>query len=234
VVADPSTEPTSTIAPTTQAAPGSTQAAPGAEPARGGRPAGRSGHGLRDMVISMAVLVVAILGLAAITHSFTFSPGGPSTSGATVPSVDPSQQYQLAVGQVHFPLRQPKLPAGWQANSADLDQVAGANTIGNQPNDVRVGWITPTGHYLALAESSAAAADLARQEAGLPADTQMTVEGQVQVGTHQWVIYSGTRSEQSWVLDLGSVRLLVTGNGSQAEFVTMAEAVQSAPVIPAA
>jgi hypothetical protein len=185
------------------------------------------------MVISMAVLVLAILGLAAITHSFTFSPGGPSTSGSTAPRIDESEQYQLAVGQVHFPLREPELPASWHANSADLDQIAGSATTGNLPNDLRIGWITPTGRYLSLAESTADVADLARQEAGLPASTPMPAIGQVTVGGQQWAIYSGTRSEQSWVLDLDGVRLLVTGNGSQAEFTTLAEAVQSAPVMPA-
>jgi hypothetical protein len=60
----------------------------------------------------------------------------------------------------------------------------------------------------------------------------MAADGQVQVGAQRWTIYSGIRSEQSWVLDLGSVRLLVTGNGDQAEFTTMAQALQSAAVVP--
>ena len=186
------------------------------------------------MVISMTVLVLVILGLAAITHSFTFSPGGPSTSASTAPSVDESEQYQLAVGQVRFPLRQPKLPASWHSNSADLDQIAGSATTGNLPNDMRIGWITPTGRYLSLAESTADVADLARQSAGLPDGTAMPIIGHATVAGRQWTIYSGTRSEQSWVLELDGVQLLVTGNGTQAEFTTMAEAVQSAPVIPAA
>ncbi|HEX3780758.1 MAG TPA: DUF4245 domain-containing protein [Pseudonocardiaceae bacterium] len=235
-MADPSTESNTEPAPSAEPAEGA-QAAPDTEaPAVGKRPGGRGriGWGLRDMVISMVVLVVVVLGLTALSQNFTFSPGGPSTSGSTAPTVDAAEQYQVAVGQVHFPLREPKLPAGWHANSANLDQVTGSATSGQTPNELEVGWITPAGRYVAIAESSADAADLARQEAGLPDGTQMVDKGQVKVGSREWAVYSGTRTEQSWVLDLGSVRLLVTGNGSQAEFTTMAEAAQSAPVLPVA
>ncbi|HEX4223058.1 MAG TPA: DUF4245 domain-containing protein [Pseudonocardiaceae bacterium] len=203
-----------------------------APPASGGR-AARLGWGVKEMSIAVGVLVVAILGLGAITHSFTFNPGGPSTNVASGgPSIDENQQFQLAVGQLRLPLREPKLPAGWHPNSADLDQV-GANTADGQPNDLRIGFITPAGRYVALAESSANAPDLARQEAGLPAGTQMGTKGTVEVDGKTWTIYQGTRSEVSWALDLGPVRILITGNGDQAEFTTMATAVQSAPVFAA-
>jgi hypothetical protein len=33
-------------------------------------------------------------------------------------------------------------------------------------------------------------------------------------------------------VDLGAVRMLISGNGDQAEFTTMATAVQTAPVTP--
>jgi hypothetical protein len=203
-----------------------------APPVSGGR-AARLGWGVKEMSIAVGVLVVAILGLGAITHSFTFNPGGPSTNVATGgPSIDENQQFQLAVGQLHFPLREPKLPAGWHPNSADLDQVGG-NTTDGQPNDLRIGFITPAGRYVAIAESSANAPDLARQEAGLPAGTQMGTKGTVEVDGKTWTIYQGTRSEVSWALDLGTVRILITGNGDQAEFTTMATAAQSAPVLTA-
>lgn len=202
-----------------------------APPASGGR-AARLGWGVKEMSIAVGVLVVAILGLGAITHSFTFNPGGPSTNVAGGPSIDENQQFQLAVGQLHFPLREPKLPAGWHPNSADLDQVGG-NTADGQPNDLRIGFITPAGRYVAIAESSANAPDLARQEAGLPAGTEMGTKGTVEVDGKTWTIYQGTRSEVSWALDLGPMRVMITGNGDQAEFTTMATAAQSAPVFTA-
>ncbi len=200
------------------------------DPAPPGGRAARLGWGVKEMSVAVGVLVLAILGLAALTNGFTFSPGSPATNiSAGGPSIDPTQQYQLAAGQLRFPLRQPRLPAGWRANSADLDEI-GPNAT--RPNDLRIGFITPAGRYVALAESSAAATDLARQTAGLPAETQMAEKGTIDVGGKRWTIYQGTRDEVSWSLDLGQVRLLVTGNGDQAEFTTMATAVQSAPVIP--
>jgi hypothetical protein len=198
-------------------------------PVSGGR-AARLGWGVKELAVAVGVLVVAVLGLAALTHSFTFSPGSPSTDvSAGGPSIDPTQQYHLAAGQMHFPLRQPTLPAGWRANSADLDEIGPGAT---SPNALRIGFITPAGRYVSLAESSADPTDLARQIAGLPDSTPMVDKGTVEVGGKRWTIYQGTRSEVSWSLDLGPVRLLVSGNGDQAEFTTMATAVQSAPVVP--
>ena len=197
--------------------------------APGGR-AARLGWGVKEMTVAVGVLVLAVLGLGMLTHSFTFSPGSPSTDvSAGGPSIDPSQQYHLAAGQLHFPVRQPALPAGWRANSADLDEI-GPNAP--RPNALRIGFITPAGRYVSIAESSADATDLARQIAGLPDSTPMADKGTVDVAGKRWTIYQGTRSEVSWALDLGSVRLLVSGNGDQAEFTTMATAVQSARVVP--
>lgn len=210
-----------------------TASAPVAAPPSGpDRRAQRLGWGVKEMAVAVGVLVVAVLVLGVFTHDFTFNPGGPSTNVATGgPSIDESQQYQLAAGQLHFPLRQPSLPADWHANSASLDQV-GPNTTNGQPNDLRIGFITPAGHYVAIAESTATATDLARQTAGLPDATPMGDKGTVDVDGKTWTIYQGARSEVSWGLDLGEVRLMVSGNGDQAEFTTMAKAVQTAPVLP--
>jgi hypothetical protein len=42
------------------------------------------------------------------------------------------------------------------------------------------------------------------------------------------------RSEQSWVVDLGPVRLFITGNGTTAEFRTLAAAVLTGQRVTAA
>jgi hypothetical protein len=209
--------------------------APTASPAPTAAPdrrAQRLGWGVKEMAVAVGVLVVAVLVLGVFTHDFTFNPGGPSTNVATGgPSIDESQQYQVAAGQLHFPLRQPKLPADWHANSASLDQV-GPTALNSRPNDLRIGFITPAGRYVAIAESTAAATDLARQTAGLPDATPIGEQGTVDVDGKAWTVYQGARNEVSWGLDLGAVRLMVSGNGNQAEFTTMAKAVQSAPVLP--
>jgi hypothetical protein len=201
-------------------------------PAPSGR-AARLGWGVKEMSVAVGVLVVVIVGLALITNTISFNPGGPSTDAPIGgPVINENQQFQLAAGQLRFPLHEPKLPSGWHPNSADLDPVGPTATNG-QPNSLRIGFITPAGRYVSIAESSAAVIDLAREAAGTGGDAPMSPKGTVDVAGKTWTIYQGTRSEVSWGLDLGAVRMLISGNGSQAEFTTMATAVQTAPVTPA-
>ena len=210
-----------------------TPAAPEAPaPAPSGR-AARLSWGVKDLSVAVGVLVIVVVGLALITNTISFNPGGPSTDAPIGrPVIDENQQFQLGASQLHFPLREPMLPAGWHPNSADLDPV-GPTAVNGQPNSLRIGFITPAGRYVSLAESSAAVTDLARNAAGAGSDTPMSPEGTVDVAGKTWTIYQGTRSELSWGLDLGAVRMLISGNGDQAEFTTMATAVQTAPVHPA-
>ena len=206
--------------------------APAPAPAPSGR-AARLSWGVKELAVAVGVLVVVIVGLALITNTISFSPGGPSTDAPIGgPVIDENQQFQLAVTQMHFPLHQPTLPGGWHPNSADLDPVGPTATNG-QPNSLRIGFITPAGRYVSIAESSAAVLDLAREAAGTGGDVPMSPKGTVNVEGTSWTIYQGTRDEVSWALDLGAVRVLISGNGSQAEFTTMAKAVQTAPVLRA-
>jgi hypothetical protein len=186
---------------------------------------GRGRQTMRDMLLSMVVLAVVILILAAITHSCSFSPGGPTVSTANLPSVDVSAELGAAAGQVRFPLRRPTLPADWRPNS-DSEQPIGTD---NSDAVVYVGWLTGTGRFLQLAQSNASVTDLVHQIAG--ADVPVTPQGQTRVGDATWTVYSGVRDEQSWVRDLGPVRLLITGNADAAEFSTLAAAAQSAPLV---
>jgi Protein of unknown function (DUF4245) len=175
--------------------------------------------GLRDMALSMVVLAVIVLVLAAISRGCSFSPGGPSDTNVSLPPVDVTGELGAAAGQVGFPLRQPALPAGWRPNSASVNAV-GPN---GHDHDVRIGWLTPSGGYVQLSQSDAAPGDLAAAIAG----TGVTATGTVTVGPSTWTTYPGVRAETSWLRDLGPVRLLVTGNGTPAEFRTLAEAAEN-------
>jgi hypothetical protein len=199
-----------------------------AEPEQRRSPRGRIG--VRDMVLSMVVLAVVVLALAAISNGFSFSPGGASSNTSNVPTVDVAAELQAAVGQVKFPLREPKLPAGWRANSDSLDPIGPHGTA----QAVRVGWITPDGRFLQLSQSNARPLDLVRDAAGLGGDVPVSATGTETVNGTQWTVYPGIRSESSWVVDLGAVRLFVTGNGSAAEFRTLATAALTGRPVPAA
>jgi hypothetical protein len=187
----------------------------------------RGRAGMRDMLLSMLVLAVAVLVLAAVSRGCSFSPGGASNDTSSLPPVDVTAELQAAVGQVHFPLRRPTLPSGWRANSDSLASV-GPN---GADQSVQVGWITPGGRFLQLSQSNATALDLVRKAAGLSDDTSVTSTGTQVVGGRQWTVYPGVRTEQSWTADLGSARLLVTGNGTPDEFRTLITAVLTGAVV---
>lgn len=195
-------------------------------PKRGVRTA-RSG-GLRDMLLSMVVLAVACLILAGITSECSFSPGGPSTNSSLLPTVDVGAEFQAAAAQVKFPLREMQPPSGWRANSDAVDQL-GANGVNTA---VRIGWITPAGHYLQVSESDAGALDLVRSAAGLGDNASVTPTGTHTVNGTKWTVYPGVRDESSWVTDLGSERLFITGNGTDSEFATLAAATLTGQRVP--
>jgi hypothetical protein len=91
-----------------------------------------------------------------------------------------------------------------------------------------VGWRTPDGNYLRLSQSSAGEAELAVFET----EQRAAPTGAVQAAGRVWVRYPGPRAEQAWVSDLGEVRLLVTGSGTEEQFRTLADATLDAPVLP--
>lgn len=166
------------------------------------------------MVFAMLPMVLIAFGVAGLLGMCSFNPGGPSTEDANVPTVDAAAELQRASGQVDFPPRLPQLPAEWHANSANVaDTTAGQDVV-------RVGWLTPGGDYLRLAQSTAAEDDLVSAETRQPPE----VEGVNRVAGHEWVVYGSVRSEQAWVTEHDGVRLLITGSGDDAEFRALAEA----------
>jgi hypothetical protein len=198
----------------------------------GGRPGPSRGRpGLRDMLLSMIALALLVLAISAVTKSCSFSPGGPSTSGAVTPTVDMPAEFRSGAGQVGFPLRQPAVPAGWRPNSASVTSVP--TSTGGPGSAMRLGLITPDGHYLEVVQSNADDAALVRFLAGLPADASVAPQGTTNVDGTVWTSYPGVRAEVAWVTDVGPVRLLVTGDGTPAQFRVLASAIRSAPIVPA-
>ncbi len=184
-----------------------------------GRPP-RSELGARDLLAALVGLAVVALLLAGLSRACSFSPGGPDTSGATRPQVDPTAELAEAAAAVPFPVRVPRLPVGWQANSSTVQPIGGE---GEQV--VQTGWLTPRGAYLRLAQSSAPA------EALVPAETgeHSAAIGAVALNGVSWLVYPAVRDERAWVADLGEVRLLITGSGSEQQFRILATAAQAAP-----
>lgn len=173
------------------------------------------------MFLTMIPLVLIVLALAGLARACSFSPGGPSTGAP--PSVDAHAALSEDARTVGFPVRLPVLPAGWVSNSGDRHTVPGAQ--GGVTADT--GWITPKGAYLRLAQSSASEDALVADEVG----RMRTASGTVSVDGRDWVAYAQPDAESVWVANLGDVRVLITGSGTDQDFRTLASAtVQAAPL----
>lgn len=183
---------------------------------------------MRDMVLSMLLLGIVVVVLTMLAQG-SFNTAGNSGNSRFVPTVDAPAELQAAAAQLPFPLHQPNLPSDWRPNSASVDPTG----TGGANHAVRIGWVAPGGQFLQLSQSDAPAPALVRQAAGFAADTPIEAVGHTTVAGTDWTIYPGVRSEQSWAADLGSVRLLITGSGSEEQFRTMAEAVLGGRVVRA-
>ena len=180
----------------------------------------RSDLGGRDLLAALVGLALVALLLAGLSRACSFSPGGPDTSGAARPQVDPTAELVEAAAAVPFPVRVPRLPLGWQANSSAVQPVGGQGA-----QVVQIGWLTPSGAYLQLSQSSAPAEVLVPAETG----EQFAAIGAVPLNGVSWVVYPAVRDERAWVADLGEARLLITGSGSEQQFRILAAAAQAAP-----
>ncbi|OBF03830.1 hypothetical protein A5730_20785 [Mycobacterium sp. ACS4054] len=216
--------------------------APAAGPARGpvSRPAKpRLLQDGRDMFWSLMPLVLGCILLAGLVGMCSFQPG--SHQGA-VPSYDAAAALRADATTLGFPIRLPKLPAGWQANSGSRGGIQGGRVdpaTGQRLNAATsvVGYLSPTGMYLSLTQSNADEDKLVGSihSSAYPAGT-------VDVAGTSWVVYNGTGqsgadAEPVWTTRLsggsGATQIAITGAGNTDQFRTLASATQSQPPLPA-
>ncbi|MDV6011534.1 DUF4245 domain-containing protein [Haloechinothrix sp. LS1_15] len=183
----------------------------------------RLGQGVRDLVLSLAILLGIIAVISMIIGSCEFSPGGPSVDPDAAPEVDAGQELQRMATRVDFPVRSPELGQDWQATSANSAAAVNpeADTI------VRVGWLTPGGEYIRLSQSPAPAPYVVADETERsPGALEAT--GEVTVGDHEWQEYPALENEVAWVVTLDEVQVMITGSAGEKEFGEMARAVLEA------
>ncbi|MBY6365586.1 DUF4245 domain-containing protein [Rhodococcoides corynebacterioides] len=175
----------------------------------------------KDMAWSLIPLLLACLVIAAIAGQCSLRVGGPEAG--QVPRIDLGASLQADADALDFPIRRPEVPAEWIPNSASRPAVTGADAVAST-----VGFVTPAGSYLGLTQSDAGEEELLRFRAdGARTDGQ----GVESTAGTEWVVYRGEDTEPFWIADLGESRALITGSGSQDEFLTLASAVASAPVL---
>ena len=199
----------------------STASTSGPEPGPPTKPS-RSSMTVRDLLGALALLVVVVLAIGALTRGCAFAPAGPTVDPSAGPTVDARAQLRALSGSTPFALRVPAVPADWRSNAVGVVRVGPAGD-----RAVRTGYLTPPGRYLRVTQSDADEAEL------LAAESQDTpvASGTVEVAGTAWVVYADDTREAIRIAQLDGVRLRITGSGDDAEFRTLAAAVTGGEVL---
>ncbi len=172
------------------------------------------------MTISMGVIVVAVLLLVGFDGGFSFSPGKPS--GGAAQTVDVQAGFATAGRTSGFAVTVPRgVPAAWRGSSFSITPPPGTAEV---PPTVRGGWLTPSGGYITLVESSGEPVAVLSAELG---QTSGATTGSVTAGGSAWTVGPGVRDESAWSRTQSGVTLLITGSAGPADFAVLAAAVSS-------
>jgi hypothetical protein len=194
----------------------------------------------RDMFWSIAPLVIACIVLAGVLGMCSFAPNGPGKGPA--PNYDAPAALQADADALKIPIRLPKLPGGWQANSGSRKGIDGGriDPISHQQTRAvssTVGYLAPTGMYVSLTQSNA---DEDKLITSIDADVFPT--GTQEVDGVKWVVYEGASkggkpAEPVWTTRLngpsGPAQIAITGAAGTDEYRTLAAATQSASPLTA-
>jgi hypothetical protein len=187
--------------------------------------------GTKDMVMTMAVVLVVVALIALYGNNVSFAPGGPAAEGP-VPTADVIGGFAHAKATMDFPITVPEgVPEKWHPNSVSVsdpdvsnDGVARVGTL----KAVRGGWITPRDNYIQLVEAEGDVPEVLANEFG----AARQVSGTVDAGGAEWSVTTGVRSEAAWIRTVqaasGETTLLITGNATEDDFRALAAAVASA------
>jgi hypothetical protein len=186
------------------------------------------------MFWSMAPLVLACIVLAGVLGMCSFAPNGPGEG--PVPPYDAPAALQADADALKIPIRLPKLPDGWRANSGSRASIDGGRTdsLGRPARAVssRVGYLSPSGMYISLTQSNA---DEEKLVASI--DTSLAPTGTQDVDGVKWIVYEGGEGVRPvWTTRLngptGPAQIALNGGAGTDEYRKLAEATQTQPPLP--
>lgn len=177
------------------------------EPAEAAPVRGRRPNLLRDMALSLGVLIVPLMLLMAFCRP----------SASDIATVDPSRVFQAAKAEAAFPVRIPStLPDSWRATNAGLVRGDGGTLT------VRVSYLTAGDRFVQLVQSDVASDALIPAELGAG-----KIQGMTQVGGVTWQRYDGRRAgETALVLLSPKSTVLLSGDASLGEITTLASSLR--------
>lgn len=185
----------------------------------------------RDMFWSMAPLVLVCIVLAGLLGMCSFAPNGPGP-GPVMP-YDTAAALKADAEALDIPVRFPRLPDGWHANSGSRGSIDGGrmDVAGKPARAVysRTGFLAPTGMFISLTQSDADETSLIRS-----IDTNLVPTGAQDVTGVKWIVYEGGEDVRPvWTARLagptGPAQIAVTGPAGTDEYRTLAAATQSQP-----
>jgi hypothetical protein len=169
----------------------------------------RSARSTRDIVLSLAVLLIPIAIMIGVYKYFF--------AGEAPIRVDASQTYATAQHDAGYPILAPSgLPSGWTTISSAFDKVTDGTVL-------RVAYVAPSRSGLQLVESDRPVNSLLPDELG--ADTQPG--DLVTIGGKQWRSYPAARDgNRALVLAENGHTTIVIGTVSDADLRTFALALR--------
>lgn len=173
------------------------------------------------MVYSIGAVALVMVLFVAPTGLCSWNPGAPEQG--PVQEVDAETFTAMEARVMPYPVVMPESPEGWITNSARRGAIDGSQTV-------VVGWVTAEGGFLQLTQTGEALDDAVVGYDPDPRELERTLE----VAGSEVQVYSSDEGEvrDLWATDLGDSRALVSGAGTDEEFITLLEATIAAEQLP--
>lgn len=166
-------------------------------------------QGGRDMMLSLAVTVAAMLLVVGATGLCSINPE--ESNYARQNPVDASTFLTMESRSTGAALRDPHMPEGWAANSARRTQ------LGDQPAAV-VGWVTAQDGFVQSTQTALSLEDAFKAFDGQYRGQQRTVD--VDGISVQVRESDDPKVKPVWGFDLGDARVLLSGSAAEEDFMT--------------
>ena len=171
---------------------------------------------IRDMVLSMAVVLAVVAGIVLVTVRPHPDP---------VRVVDTAPVVAMAAAQADFPVTAPAhLPEGWRPTSARWEPTAES---GDQPV-LHIGYVTPSEQYAQVTQSLASSRAYVAEQTGKGIAT-----GHKDIGGTDWESWEGN-TRRSLLRTVGGLEIIVSGSAPWEELGILAASLQAVPAAPAA